>query len=193
MVIILTSLLILNFNQTDRSIKFTTTITAITDLTNLKFFRVIDPDQDYNDYETYTTYNYRGYDDTLPAKFYVYAVGPYSNWTIGLFSDLSLTHNTGISEWWSVDPDFYLNENNNGDGDNSIGIAFDLGDLNAGQSVTFGYAYVLGENPSVAASAMISIPGSVFLLGTGLLSLVRIKIKQEEVLIFNHHKKHRHL
>ncbi len=145
------------FNKNDKHIMFTTSIFAKKNLTNLRFLRSIDPDQDYNDYGTETT-NARGYGSIAPED-WVYASGPTSNWTIGLYSNSSFMHNTGIGGWpW--DPDNYLSSIDNGNGDFMIGIAFNLGNLSKNDSVTFRYAYVLGTSPDDAAD---NIPGALVL------------------------------
>ncbi len=164
------------FNDDDQFIKFYTTITAKDDLNDVKFLRAIDPDQDRQDPTgTFETNNYRGF-GSFSESDWVYAVGPNSDLTIGLYSDSSIAHNTGVVDW-SYDPEDYWGTNV-GNGDYTIGIAFDLGDLTAGSSVSFSYAYVLGESPSDAASHIpVSGPTSVpepmtlLLLGTGLISM----------------------
>jgi len=91
-----------------------------------------------------------------------------SGWTIGLYSNSPLTHNTGIVS--SIDPDDYLSGTNWGNGGYTIGIAFDLGDLNKGETVTFSYAYVLGESLEDAVNNIpIPEPNTLFLFSSALI------------------------
>ena len=124
-------------------IDITTVITAATNLTGVKFLRVLDPDQDSFTYGSPSTDNGRG-SATLSPQDWVHSVGPISGLPIGLYSTSAITHNTGVSGDWSENPDDYLAGIDDGNGDNVIGLAFDIGDLSAGQIVTLLYYYVMG-------------------------------------------------
>ncbi|RLJ00347.1 MAG: hypothetical protein DRP08_06590 [Candidatus Aenigmatarchaeota archaeon] len=155
------------FNENDEYIMFTTSITANDDITGVKFLRTILPNPDYNDYKIFYTINKKGYSPIISPEDWVSASGPETGWTIGLYSNSPLTHNTGIVS--SIDPDDYLSGTNEGDGWYRIGIAFDLGDLNEGETVTFSYAYVLGESLEDAVNNIIPEPNTLFLFSSALI------------------------
>jgi hypothetical protein len=142
------------YNDGDERIGMTSTITALTDLTGLSFLRELDPDQDGHSGDT-STNNTRGHDanndgdyldagDIAPEDF-VHTLGPITGLTIGLFSDSNITHNTGVTSWTTSHSE-YLSGTNIGNGDNTIGLAFDIGSLLMDNSVTLEYSYVMGEN-----------------------------------------------
>lgn len=161
------------FNDGDERISFKTTITALTNLTGLQFLRALDPDPDVFTYGSYYTVNGRGAGGLAPED-WVHSEGTRTGLTIGLYSDSSYTHNTGISSGWSTDPSFYLAGTNNGNGDYTIGLAFDFGSLNAGDSVTFNYHYIMGESlETVVIPPPVSVPApaALALLGLGLFGL----------------------
>lgn len=107
-----------------------------------------------------------------------------------MFANTSFTQNTGIvGACCSVfDPLTYLAGGNLGDsstGDNGIGIAFNLGDLLAGESVSVDYAYVMAGSldtidlPDDDDSTTVPTPSSIGLFGLCLLALTRrFKLKK---------------
>src|SRR5690606_10286102 len=113
------------FNDGDERISFSTVITALADLTSLQFLRSLDPDPDVETYGIYHTQNGRGNGTQgLSEQDWVHSVGQQTGLTIGLYTDSSIAHNTGISSGWDLDPAFYLAGNNDGHGDYTIGLAF---------------------------------------------------------------------
>lgn len=160
------------FNDGDERISFSTTITALTNLTGLQFLRALDPDPDVYTYGSYYTVNGRGATG-LAAEDWVHAEGTSTGLTIGLYTDSTIAHNTGVSAAWSADPATYLAGTNNGNGDYAIGLAFDLGTLLAGESITFTYHYVMGDSLETVdiPDADVPAPAAIGLLGLGLLGL----------------------
>ncbi|NQY65081.1 MAG: PEP-CTERM sorting domain-containing protein [Alteromonadaceae bacterium] len=151
-----------------------TTITALSDLTDLSFLRAIDPDMPSSTF----TLNNRGY-GSLSENDWVNSENEGNGLTLGLYSNSDVTHNTGITNFTTNHSD-YLSGTDLGDGDNTIGLAFDLGDLAAGSSIDFDYYYVMGDTPdSVDIPDMPTIPEpsifALFLLGLMGLGIRRFK------------------
>lgn len=155
------------FNDGDERISFVTTLTALADMDGLSFLRAIDPDPDAANHSSHHTTNGRG-NTGLAAEDWVHSQGGVTGLTLGLFSDSHVAHNTGVSSSWSMDPDTYLSGTNDGDGDYTIGIGFDIGDLASGESVSLSYHYVMGDNLD-DADVPVSEPGALALFGTCLL------------------------
>jgi hypothetical protein len=172
------------YNDGDERIGMTSTITALTDLTGLSFLRELDPDQDGYSGVT-STDNARGYDanndgdyldvgDIAPENF-VNSLGPITGLTIGLFSDSNITHNTGVTGWTTSHSD-YLSGTYIGNGDNTIGLAFDIGSLLTGSSVSLEYNYIMGENlddavTKASPTVVVPEPSTYALFGLGLVWL----------------------
>lgn len=160
------------FNDNFERIDIQTTLTAITDLTDVRFLRAIDPDPDANTHGSFNTINTRGAPGIAPEDF-VNSQGPVTGLTLGLYSTSPITHNTGISAAWSHDPDPYLAGIDNGTGDNVIGLAFAFGNLSAGQSQTINYSYVMGGSLDTVDLPISAVPepstygaiGAILLLG----------------------------
>jgi len=140
-------------------------------LDNLAFLRTLDPDPDYNGYGTFDTVNW------LKSPTEACAGGVSSHIGICLFSsDASHTGVAGVSSGWSTKPADYLAGQHAGDGDYAIGLAYSLGTLRAGESVSLSYGYSLAGFGSGGPSP-VPEPESVamMLAGLGALTLVRRK------------------
>lgn len=128
---------------------------------SVSYARYTDPDVDSNGLagSTSSTNNVLGASG-ISASDIVLATGPVSGRVIGLYSDSSFTHKTAVSSSWSADPATYLAGANNGNGDYTIGIGFNLGNFAAGQSKTFSYAYVFAASAAALADSVNEVPKS---------------------------------
>ncbi len=167
------------FNNGDERISISTMITAVEDLTGLSFARAIDPDPDVVSYGSYSTVNGRGY-GTLAPEDWVHSAGSSTGLTLGLLTDSSTPHNTGIDSGWSTDPVFYLSGADDGNGDYTIGLGFDIGELAKGDSITLEYAYVMGDSLASASSGTGTVPepAAIALMGVSLLGM-RFRRRQQ--------------
>ena len=140
---------------TRSEIQISTTITNLSGapITGLKLLRTLDPDPDVNTYGSYDTVN------TVPSSARACGTGTQTGQTICLYAmSTSFSPSAGVSGSWSMNPNVFLAGVNDGDGDYTIGLAYDLGTLAPGASVTVRYAYLLsdtlgGTNP-VAVPAL---------------------------------------
>lgn len=139
------------FNDGDERILIRTTVTALSDLTNLSFVRSVDPDPDVNTSGVFATNNQRG--NSLFAKEdFVGAAGATTGLTLALINlnGTTLTRNTAIGSSCcsSMNPNDVLGGFGLGDsstGDNSLNLAYLIGSLSTGSSITLTYGYAVGE------------------------------------------------
>lgn len=166
------------FNNGDERVSFLTTITALADLSALSFLRAIDPDPDNYPGGSASTDNGRGFGSILPED-WVHSVGTLSGLTLGLFSDSSVAHNTGVTSPWSDNPADYLSGTNAGNGDNAIGIAFNIGSLSSGESSSFDYHYVMGDQLSnVDIPTDVPEPSTLAIFALGVIGLTSRRFKK---------------
>lgn len=145
------------FDQNASAINFSIDLLNIgaTPIHNVVYARGLDPDQDVNLGGWYDTIN-----TIAPGA--VSARGPLSNYVITI-KDLEGTGVPGISYWWDQNPYNLLSGPNDGHGDCTISMAWNIGTLEPGRSYEIDFQYVVSVVP---------VPGTVMLLASGLLGLV---------------------
>ncbi len=155
-------------------IAITSVLTNILDtaLTGVEFLRTLDPDPDVNAFGSYYTENARLSNNQSCGT------GISSGQTICIFSYDNLTHNTGVSQDWTTDPSQYLTGLNDGNGDYAIGLAYALGEMAAGQSITMSYGYSLGATKEIAIGGDVPEPASLALFGVGFAALALSRRRQ---------------
>ncbi|SFJ28740.1 autotransporter-associated beta strand repeat-containing protein [Sphingomonas sp. NFR04] len=136
------------FNNNSQQVGIRTTITALSDLTNLAFSRALDPDARAADGDSSATNNFRG-NGGVSVNDLVYAEALASKYVIGLFTNSSYAHNSAVTRW-EMDTATYLAGTDVGNGDNVIGLGFNLGSLLTGASAVIDYSYIFGTDISKA-------------------------------------------
>lgn len=140
-----------HFNDQDQQLNITTTIKAINDLTGLTYARFTDPDAVAADGDSSETNNFQGSSGVSKTDL-VYAEALVSKYVIGLYTKDSATHNSAVTDWF-MDPTEYLAGGSIGHGDNTIGLGFNIGDLEAGKVFTLNYSYIFGTDIAAALGA----------------------------------------
>lgn len=132
----------------------------------------LDPDQDATGQKGFETTNV------------VQGHGPESSvWAYGRKSDIWVTLSStsgwektraGISSDWITDPySLIYMPRNDGSGDNSISLAYNLGELRPGEQVSLGYDYAFARAvPEPETYAMLG-------MGLGLIGLMRMRSRQQ--------------
>ena len=139
------------FNDDGQQLNITTTIEALTDLTGLNFSRFTDPDARAATGDSSSTNNFQG-GTGVATNDLVYAEALASKYVIGLYTSDATAHNSAVTNW-TYDTASYLAGGSIGNGDNTIGLGFNIGDLTSGSVFSFNYRYIFGTDISAALGA----------------------------------------
>ena len=142
------------FNNNQKFIDITTTLTSSVGMTNLYFGRFIDPDARAATGDSSATTNTLGY-SPIGVKQVVFSEALASKYALGLYTAAS-NAGAGISSSWTTDPVNYYNGVNNGTGDYTIGLGFLVPSVAVGDIVTFQYAYIFGPSTLTAGATAVS-------------------------------------
>jgi hypothetical protein len=155
------------FNDGDQRVLVKTTITALSDLTNLAFARSVDPDPDNAaPFFNPDTKNQRG-NSLYGVDDFVGSAGANSGLTLALVNidAAGLTHTTSIQGDCcdNINP-YEVLGHAGGDqglasvGDHGLNLAYLIGVLSSGSSVTLTYSYSVGDNIDVVGPPTGAVP-----------------------------------
>lgn len=170
----------LSFTQNGGTIDFTVTFANNNTfaLNNVVYARGLDPDQDVFAGGGYPTTN------AIPNGNLVTGSAPITDWTIGIFTDSMYAHTPSVQAGWDTNPYNLLTPRNDGYGDYTINMAWNLGDIAAGASKTVTFQYRIAETKGeVVDPDGPSVPDSgstVALLGLAMLSMVGFNLRRKQ-------------
>lgn len=167
---------VLSFASGSSVIDFSVTLTNTGDsaLTDVVYGRGLDADQDVNAGGGHPTLN------TIVSNDLVHATAPVTGWTIGIYSSSAIPHLASVRGDWSPDPYQLLTANDDGYGDNTINMGWNIGTIAAGESVLIEFQYQIAKtlpgtapepNPTPVPEGG-SVPG---LLAVAMLGLVAVR------------------
>ena len=142
------------FNNNQKFVDITTTLTSGVAMTNLYFGRFIDPDARAAAGDSSATTNTLGY-SPIGVKQVVFSEALASKYALGLYTAGS-NAGAGISSSWTTDPVNYYNGVNSGTGDYTIGLGFLVPSVVVGDIVTFQYAYIFGPSTLDAGATAVT-------------------------------------
>jgi len=141
--------------------RVTLTNTSGNAVSNVVYARGLDPDQDVYAGGGYPTTNVIVSNDIVTAS------APVTDWTIAIYSGSAYPHKPSIDYHWNTNPYYLYNTPpNDGNGDNTINMAWFIGTLNPGQSADITFQYRIAETQ---AGAVIPEPVTMagLVLGVG--------------------------
>jgi len=143
-------------------------------LSSVVYARGLDPDQDVYAGGGYVTSN------SIVTPDLVTGTAPLTDWTIGIFSDSLYSHTPTIRSYWPyADPYGLLAPHDDGYGDYSINMAWNIGSLAAGATAGITFEYRIAKTKGdVVTPPDHGVPDAASTLGLtlgalGLLGLIR--------------------
>lgn len=128
-------------------------------MNDVVYARGLDPDQDVYAGGGYPTTN------TIVSNDLVVGTAPVTDWTIGIYSNSSYAHTPTVrSSWPYGNPYGLLTPRNDGYGDYSINMAWDIGTLGAGETATINFEYRIAETRDEVVTPP-SVPETASTLG----------------------------
>lgn len=152
----------------------TLTNTGTEALENVVYGRGLDPDQDVYAGGGYPTTN------SIVNGNLVTGSAPVTDWTIGIFTDSAYAHTPSIQSGWDTNPYNLQNPRDDGYGDWTINMGWNVGTLGAGDSavITFQYRVAETKDEVVVPGGRVPDTASTFaILGATLLGLAGIRRK----------------
>ncbi len=157
-------------------IDFSVTLTNMSDvaLSKVVYARGLDPDQDVYAGGGYPTTNIIQSGDLVTGS------APITDWTIGIFSNSAYAHTPTIqSNWPNGEPYHLLTPHNDGNGDWSINMAWDIGTLAAGASATIDFQYRIAQTKGgVTHPGVPDSTSTLGLLGLGIAALAASRFRR---------------
>lgn len=139
-------------------IDFSVTLKNLSDasMSNVVYARGLDPDQDVYAGGGFPTTN------NIVSGDLVTGSAPVTDWTIGIFSNSAIPHVPTVHSYWpNGNPYYLLTPWNDGNGDYSINMAWNIGTLGAGQSATIDFQYRIAQTEG----GVVGVPDSASTLG----------------------------
>jgi hypothetical protein len=172
----------LSFGMNSGIINFAVSLTNNTAeaMSNVVYARGLDPDQDVYAGGGYPTTN------TIVSGNLVTGSAPVTDWTIGIFSDSSYAHTPTVRSSWPIgSSDTYnlLTPRDDGYGDYSINMAWNVGTLGAGATAVVTFQYRIAETkgevvtPRDTGGGVPDTTSTLAVLGVTLLSLAGLRRK----------------
>lgn len=159
---------VMSYGMNAGTIDFSVTLTNTSGdtLNNVVYARGLDPDQDVYAGGSFSTQN------AIISNDLVTGTGLLTNWTIGIKSLSAYTHTPVIYSGWPYTDPYGLQISNgvmSNFADDSINMAWDIGALNAGDSATINFEYIIGPTladvtgvPDAASTLSLLVFGFAF-------------------------------
>jgi len=163
---------VMSFGVNSGFIDFTVNLTntSASALDNVVYGRGMDPDQDVYAGGGYATTN------TIVSGDLVTGSAPITDWTIGIYTASAYAHTPTIQSSWDSNPYDLLNPHNDGSGDYTIDMGWNVGTLGAGETATITFQYRIADT-HVAVDTVPDNGSTLGLLGLVMVGFVALRRK----------------